>query len=96
VQFLAGVHQVDIKWMADGPFVDGAEFCKIKFSETGDIFLVPEDQMKVEGPLVVHIAFDKGSPAVGGQWVMPTLGTIGKRVYENIKRIRAEIFKLDP
>lgn len=92
---LPGVQVPDYYVRPPGPLENGALLVKARFSGAGWPFVAPEPDMKVEGNLAIRIAFDQGSPEVGGALVIPTLGAIGHRVHETVKRIATEIFKLD-
>jgi hypothetical protein len=74
-----------------GPVEDGTVLFRARLSGTKDPFQ-PGAEVEVESPLLFGVAFDQTSPAVGGALVIPTLGTIGVRVDEILKRAASEIF----
>jgi hypothetical protein len=78
-----------------GPLEDGAPFLTVHFPGTSQPFPKTPDDVKVKGPLGLGIVFDKGSVAVAGEGVAETLGSVGKRVYENIERVAREVLGLN-
>ena len=51
--------------------------------------------MKMDVKFESDIAFDKGTPTAGELLMIHTLGAIGFRTFETIKRIGTEIFRID-
>jgi hypothetical protein len=89
---LPGIEVVASYFHKPGVFQNGAEFLRLKFGGTDWPFAVPDDQVKMNGPIAIDIAFDEGCEAVAGALVVPTLGRVGSRVYETIERIARELF----
>ena len=73
---------------------DGTVLLRARLSGTGPPFSVPlkEGEVHMKTRHFYGIAFDHGSPAVGGSLVMPILSAIGVRVEEIMKRFARESF----
>jgi hypothetical protein len=76
---------------APGPFKDDTAIMEITFLGSDWPFIVPVDEVEVQGPMRFDVAFYKGVKVVSQQSVIPALGRISSRVYETIKRISIEI-----
>lgn len=92
----AGITYIPLYQMPPGPFKNGALLYRLGFTGTGWPFVAPEGspELQVQGNFRGDIAFDQGSPEIGGAVVIPALLGIGSRVYDTIKRIATDIFKL--
>lgn len=93
--FLAqGVEPIDTFAREPGPFENETILAWLRVSGTGWPFVVPEDQVSVEGHTSFDVAFDERNPDVRRARVIPTLAAIGERVNQIIEQIAAEIFGL--
>lgn len=79
-----------------GPLVDNALVLRLRFLDPGDPFIVPIEQVKVDGPTRGYVAFDDPCPeGAAGAPLLRALYEMGGRVVVNVRRIAEEILGKD-
>lgn len=85
------INELDVR--TSGPIQNEAVLWRCSIPEAHDW---PFQHRNVNADLSVDIAFDQGTPAVGGWLVIATLANVHGRTHRIVERIAGEIFKQLP
>ena len=85
------VTMTELNVRTPGPIQDEAVLWRGSFPEAHDW---PFQHRNINADLTVDIAFDQGTPAVGGWLVIATLANVHGRTHRIVERIAREMFTI--